>query len=69
MKKWPRFNVEAKNSQIYSWYFLADLKNDKKRFNRIPSSDFPEMRPPESLLSVNTNALTIVNYLKVSTGQ
>ena len=32
------------NLRIYSWYSLPDLKHDQKRFIRIPSNNYPEMR-------------------------
>ena len=33
------------NMQIYSKYSLPDLKHDQKHFIRIPSLNFPKMRP------------------------
>ena len=34
-----------KNLQIYSCYFLPDLRYDQKHFIRIPPLNVPEMRP------------------------
>ena len=42
-----------KNFRFYSWYFLLDLKHDQKRFIRISSFNFPEMRLLGTLILSN----------------
>ena len=46
---------DRKNLWIYSWYSLPDLKHHQKRFIRIPSFNFPEMRPLGTFWSILSN--------------